>query len=114
MVTADVFRAIAEPRRRQLLDVLSRDGEQAVGVLVKALGVPQPAVSKDLGVLRKVGLVSVSKRGQHRLYRLAPAGLKPVHDWVREYERFWAGQLDRIKRRAERHAGGPGATSKEK
>ena len=64
-------------------------------------GMPQPAVSKHLGVLRKVGVVSVSKRGQLRMYRLNAKELKPVHDWVKTYERYWTHQLDRIKERAE-------------
>ena len=76
--------------------------EHAVGDVVKTLRISQPAVSKHLGVLRKVGIVSVNKHGQLRLYRLNPEELKPVHDWVKRYERFWAHQLDRIKERAER------------
>jgi DNA-binding transcriptional ArsR family regulator len=105
--TSDVFNAIAEPRRRRIIELLAAgDGprEHAVGELVEALGLPQPAVSKHLGVLRKVGLLSVSKRGQQRLYQLNAEGLKPVHDWVKHYERFWTRQLDRIKERAERKA----------
>ena len=70
--------------------------------MVKVLRIPQPAVSKHLGVLRQVGIVSVSKHGRHRLYRLNAQELKPVHDWVKTYERFWTHQLDRIKERAER------------
>src|SRR5262245_59794540 len=102
--TADVFNAVAEPRRRQIIDLLT-DGERPVGDLVAALQLPQPAVSKHLGVLRKVGLVSMSKRGQHRLYRLNARELKPVFDWTKAFERFWAHQLGRIKERAERAAG---------
>jgi DNA-binding transcriptional ArsR family regulator len=100
--TTDAFNAIAEPRRRQIVDVLADRGAVAVGVLVAVLELPQPAVSKHLGVLRKVGIVSVSKQGQHRLYELNARELKPVHDWVKTYERFWSRQLDRIKARAER------------
>lgn len=99
--TADVFNAVAEPRRRQIIDLLSA-GERPVGDLVAALRLPQPAVSKHLGVLRKVGLVAMSKQGQHRVYRLNARELKPVHDWTKTFERFWAHQLDRIKQRAER------------
>jgi DNA-binding transcriptional ArsR family regulator len=99
--TSDVFNAIAEPRRREIIDLLVNGKEQAVGDLVLRLRMPQPAVSKHLGVLRKVGVVSVSKRGQLRLYRLNPKELKPVHDWVKTYERYWTHQLDRIKERAE-------------
>ncbi len=100
--TTDVFNAIAEPRRREIIDVLGGGRAHAVGELVKKLRIPQPAVSKHLGVLRKVGIVAVSKHGQHRLYRLNAEELKPVHDWVRTYERFWTHQLARIKERAER------------
>src|SRR5882672_2766811 len=100
--TSDVFNAIAEPRRREIIGLLINGKEHAVGDVVVRLRMPQPAVSKHLGVLRKVGLVSVSKRGQLRLYRLNAKELKPVYDWVKTYERFWAHQLDRIKERAER------------
>lgn len=99
--TADVFNAIAEPRRRQIVDFLVDGKEHAVGDVVLRLRIPQPAVSKHLGVLRKVGVVTVSRRGQHRLYRLNAKELKPVHDWVKNYERFWTNQLDRIKQQAE-------------
>ncbi|MGQ0571416.1 MAG: ArsR/SmtB family transcription factor [Armatimonadota bacterium] len=102
--TTDVFNAIAEPRRREIINVLRSGRAHAVGELVETLRMPQPAVSKHLGVLRKVGVVSASKRGQHRLYRLNAEELKPVHDWVKTYERFWTHQLDRIKERAERKA----------
>jgi DNA-binding transcriptional ArsR family regulator len=100
--TTDVFNAIAEPRRREIIGVLAGGRAHAVGALVKTLRMPQPAVSKHLGVLRKVGIVSVSRHGRHRLYRLNAEELKPVHDWVKTYERFWTHQLDRIKERAER------------
>ncbi len=100
--TTDVFNAIAEPRRREIIEVLGRGRAHAVGELVQTLRISQPAVSKHLGVLRKVGIVSVSKHGRHRLYRLNAEELKPVHDWVRTYERFWTHQLARIKERAER------------
>lgn len=99
--TSDVFNAIAEPRRREIIDLLVNGKEHAVGDLVLRLRMPQPAVSKHLGVLRKVGVVSVRKRGQLRMYRLNAKELKPVHDWVKTYERFWTHQLDRIKERAE-------------
>lgn len=101
--TADAFNAIAEPRRREILGVLAvHDGERDVSWLVGVLGWPQPQVSKHLGVLRKVGLVSVVKKGKHRLYRLNGAELRPVYDWVKSYERFWDHQLQRTKERAER------------
>src|SRR5438876_2664193 len=99
----DVFSAIAEPRRRKIIALLG-GGEQPVGDLVRALRIPQPAVSKHLGVLRRVRIVSVSRRGRRRVYRLNPRELKPVHDWVKNYERFWSHQLDRIKARAEQKA----------
>ncbi len=99
--TADVFNAIAEPRRRQIIAVLVDGKEHAVGEVIASLRLPQPAVSKHLGVLRKVGIVSVSKRGQMRMYRLNPKELKPVHDWVKTYEHYWTHQLDRVKQRAE-------------
>jgi DNA-binding transcriptional ArsR family regulator len=99
--TSDIFNAIAEPRRREIIDLLVNGKEHAVGDLVLRLRMPQPAVSKHLGVLRKVGVVSVSKRGQLRLYRLNAKELKPVHDWVKTYERYWTHQLGQIKQRAE-------------
>src|SRR5262245_40128911 len=102
--TSDVFNAIAEPRRRKIIDLLAGGGEQAVGDLVGALRIRQPAVSKHLGVLRRVRIVSVSRRGRRRMYRLNARELKPVHDWVKTYERFWSHQLTRIKERAERKA----------
>ncbi|HET8999871.1 MAG TPA: metalloregulator ArsR/SmtB family transcription factor [bacterium] len=99
--TTDVFNAIAEPRRRAIIGVLVDGKAHAVGEVVARLRLPQPTVSKHLGVLRKVGIVSVSKYGQLRLYRLNAKELKPVHDWVKTYERHWGRQIDRIKERAE-------------
>ena len=86
--TTDAFNAIAEPRRREILDLLT-GGERAVNDLVAATGLTQPQVSKHLRVLREVGAVSVRERGRQRLYRLDPLALKPVHDWVRDYARMW-------------------------
>jgi DNA-binding transcriptional ArsR family regulator len=103
--TSDIFNAIAEPRRRDLIDTLARGGAQPVGALVDALHLPQPAVSKHLSVLRQVGLVSVARRGRQRIYHLNPQELKPVHDWTKTFERFWTHQLDRIKDRAQAKAG---------
>jgi DNA-binding transcriptional ArsR family regulator len=99
--TSDVFNAIAEPRRRELIGLLVNGREHAVGELVLRLHMPQPAVSKHLGVLRRVGVVTVSRRGQLRLYRLNAKQLKPVQDWVKTYEHFWTHQLDQIRERAE-------------
>ena len=102
--TSDVFNAIAEPRRRQIIDLLAGRDERSVGELVRALQMPQPAVSKHLRVLRSVRVVSASRRGRRRVYRLNAARLKPVHDWVKAYERFWTHQLGRIKQLAEQRA----------
>jgi len=102
--TSDVFNAIAEPRRRQIIELLAQRGALPVGVLVVAVGLPQPAVSKHLGVLREVGLVSGNKSGRRRLYRLNPQQLKTVYEWSKAFEHFWSHQLDRIKTRAERKA----------
>jgi DNA-binding transcriptional ArsR family regulator len=102
--TSDVFNAIAEPRRREIMDLLAAGGELGVGELVGALRMAQPAVSKHLSVLRRVRLVSVSRRGRQRVYRLEAGGLKSVHDWVKHYERYWDRQISRIKERAERRA----------
>jgi DNA-binding transcriptional ArsR family regulator len=102
--TADVFNAIAEPRRRAVIGLLADGREYAVGEVVVRLRMAQPTVSKHLGVLRKVGVVSVTKRGQRRIYRLNGAELKPVHDWVKTFERYWTHQLGQIKERAEQKA----------
>lgn len=101
--TSDAFNAVAEPRRRQILELLA-GGERPVGDVVAALGLAQPQVSKHLRTLREVGLVTVRGAGQQRLYRLNAERLKPIHDWVRTFEPFWEHQLDRIKERAERKA----------
>lgn len=113
--TSDAFTAIAEPRRREILGVLARisdhprgrssgggeGGERDVSWLVGELGWPQPQVSKHLGVLRKVGLVSVVRKGKRRMYSMNGEALRTVYDWVKTYERFWDNQLSRIKDRAE-------------
>ncbi len=103
-VTADVFSAIAEPRRRQIIDLLASKRSLAVGAIVLTLGLPQPAVSKHLGVLREAGIVTVSKQGQQRLYELNFDQLRTVHDWIKTFEKHWERQLDRIKLRAEKLA----------
>lgn len=99
--TTDAFNAVAEPRRRQILDVLAAadGGELPVNDLVMALGVAQPQVSKHLRVLREVGAVAVRHAGRQRLYRLDGSALKPIHDWVKSYERSWEdrfGLLDDV------------------
>jgi DNA-binding transcriptional ArsR family regulator len=93
--TADAFNAVAEPRRRQILDVLA-GGERPVNDLVQALGLAQPQVSKHLRVLREVGAVEVRGDGRRRLYRLNGQALKPIHDWVRDYERTWSERFDEL------------------
>lgn len=103
--TSDAFNAVAEPRRRQILDILA-EGERSVNELVSSLGLAQPQVSKHLRVLREVGLVTARSSGQQRLYQLNAGRLKDIHDWVKTFEPFWDRQLDRIKRRAEREAKG--------
>ena len=93
--TADAFNAVAEPRRRQILDALV-EGERPVNDLVRELGLAQPLVSKHLRVLREVGAVDVREDGRRRLYRLNGHALKPIHDWVKDYERTWSGRFDRM------------------
>src|SRR3954469_8549220 len=93
--TADAFNAIAEPRRRQILDVLAA-GERPVGELVSALGLAQPQVSKHLRVLREVGAVDVRDEGRRRLYRLNGRALKPIHDWVSAYEATWSERFEQL------------------
>ena len=93
--TTDAFNAVAEPRRRQILDILA-NGERPVNDLVRLLGVSQPQVSKHLRVLREVGAVHVRDEGRQRLYRLNGRALKPIHDWVRTYERSWSERFDRL------------------
>lgn len=91
--TADAFNAMAEPRRRQIVDTLAA-GERAVNELVIALGLGQPQVSKHLRVLREVGVVGVREEGRQRFYRLNAPALKPIHDWVKGYERLWSERFD--------------------
>lgn len=93
--TADAYNAVAEPRRREILDLLA-EGERSVGDMVAVLPVSQPQVSKHLKVLREVGLVRSSSNGRHRLYSLEPLGLKPIHDWLQNYEHLWNRRLDRL------------------
>jgi DNA-binding transcriptional ArsR family regulator len=93
--TADAFNAVAEPRRRQILDLLA-GGERPVNDLVHLLGLAQPQVSKHLRVLREVGAVDVREDGRQRLYRLNGQALKPIHDWVKNYERLWTERFDQL------------------
>ena len=93
--TSDVFNAIGEARRREILDTLIA-GEKAVGTIVKDLSMSQPQVSKHLRVLGGVGLVSWRAQGRHRLYRLEPARLRPFHDWLAKYEQEWNERFDRM------------------
>ena len=93
--TADVFNAIGETNRRDILDSLIA-GEKAVGTIVSDLSMSQPQVSKHLRVLGEVGLVSCRADGRRRLYRLEPERLRPFHDWVAKYEQAWNERLDRM------------------
>lgn len=102
--TADVFNAIAEERRRAIVELLAEGGEQPVGVIVSSMGMAQPAVSKHLAVLRDVGVVSVRRRGRERVYSLNAESLRTVHEWASMFERLWSHKADRIKERAERAA----------
>ena len=98
--TSDVFNALAEPRRREILSFLA-DKEKPVGEIVAALTTDQPSVSKHLGVLRQVGLVQVRQKGRHRMYRANPDGIRPLYDFARKFEKYWSHQLLRVKKRAE-------------
>lgn len=113
--TLDAFNAVAEPRRREVLDALARSGggELPVNELVEMLRWPQPQVSKHLSVLRRVGLVAVRREGRKRMYRIDGQQLKTIHDWTRMFERFWENQLERIKDRAEKAARTNSQTRKE-
>ena len=93
--TADAFNAVAEPRRREILDVLA-GGERPVNDVVRLVGLTQPQVSKHLRVLREVGAVEVREEGRQRLYRLNGSALKPIHDWVKTYERSWSERFDQL------------------
>jgi DNA-binding transcriptional ArsR family regulator len=93
--TADTFNAVAEPRRREILDLLAT-GERAVNDLADALALAQPQVSKHLRVLREVGAVDVLQDGRRRVYRLNGRALKPIHDWVRRYEQTWTERFEAL------------------
>jgi DNA-binding transcriptional ArsR family regulator len=94
--TADVFNAIAETHRREILDTLIA-GEKAVGAIVDDLSMSQPQVSKHLRVLSEVGLVRCRAEGRRRFYRLEPARLRPFHEWLAKYEQAWNDRLDRME-----------------
>jgi len=98
--TSDPFNAIAEPRRREILDYLARR-VRPVGDIVAAMGLAQPSVSKHLRVLRDVGLVDLRRDGRRIFYRTNAEALRPLHEWTRRFERYWRNQLTRIKERAE-------------
>ena len=100
--TSDTFNAIAEPRRRDILDYLA-PRERPVGDIVMALGLAQPSVSKHLRVLRDVGLVEVRRDGRQVFYRTNAEGIRPLHEWTSRFERYWRNQLRRVKERAERN-----------
>jgi DNA-binding transcriptional ArsR family regulator len=93
--TTDAFNAVAEPRRRQILDLIA-GGERSVTDLVRRLGLPQPLVSKHLRVLRETGLVVARDDGRQRLYRLNGAALRPIYDWVRDFEQLWSERFARM------------------
>jgi DNA-binding transcriptional ArsR family regulator len=110
--TADVFNAVAEPRRREILDLLAR-GERPVNDLVSQLRLGQPQVSKHLRVLREVGAVAVRDEGRHRLYRLNGEALKPIYDWVQSYQDLWTERfrsldvvVEELKREEQEDDGG--------
>ena len=99
--TSDAFNAVAEPRRRDILDFLAAS-ERPVGDIVEALAIAQPSVSKHLRVLRDVGLVDMRRDGRQVFYRTNVHAIRPLHEWTRQFERYWRHQLTRIKERAER------------
>ena len=101
--TSDAFNAIAEPRRRQILLLLA-DREHSVNEIVAILSVDQPSVSKHLRVLRDTGLVRMRCIGRQKLYQTNAEGIRPLHDWASEFERYWSHQLNRVKERAEKRA----------
>ena len=98
--TSDAFNAVAEPRRREILNFLALR-ERPVGDIVATLALGQPSVSKHLRVLRNVGLVHVRREGRQRLYRTNAAAIRPLHEWTSTFERYWRHQLNRVKKRAE-------------
>jgi DNA-binding transcriptional ArsR family regulator len=99
--TSDAFNAVAEPRRRQILLFLA-DREYSVNEIVDGLRVDQPSVSKHLRVLRDTGLVRMRCNGRQKLYRTNAEGIRPLHEWASEFERYWTHQLNRVKERAQK------------
>ena len=99
--TSDAFNAVAEPRRRAILNYLALQ-ERPVGEIVDSLGLEQPSVSKHLRVLLEVGLVNVRRDGRRMLYRTNAEAIRPLHEWTETFERYWRHQLSRVKERAER------------
>jgi DNA-binding transcriptional ArsR family regulator len=98
--TSDAFNAVAEPRRREILGYLAA-AERPVGMIVAALGMEQPSVSKHLRVLRNVGLVRMRCQGRQKLYRTNADAIRPLHEWAATFEHYWQHQLNRVKERAE-------------
>jgi len=98
--TSDAFNAVAEPRRREILNYLALQ-ERAVGDIVGDLRMEQPSVSKHLRVLRNVGLVRVRRNGRHMFYRTNAEAIRPLHEWTKTFERLWQHQLNRVRERAE-------------
>ena len=98
--TSDAFNAVAEPRRRDILNYLALQ-ERPVGAIVTTLGLEQPSVSKHLRVLREVGLVHARRDGRRMLYRINSNGIRPLYEWTKTFERFWRHQLQQVKDRAE-------------
>jgi DNA-binding transcriptional ArsR family regulator len=101
--TSDAFNAIAEPRRREILNYLALQ-ERPVSGIVEALELEQPSVSKHLRVLREVGLVTARRDGRNMLYRINAEAIRPLHDWTTRFERLWRHQLSQVKDRAERES----------
>lgn len=101
--TSDAFNAVAEPRRREILNFLALQ-ERPVGDIVDSLNLEQPSVSKHLRVLREVGLVNVRRDGRRMLYRTNAEAIRPLYEWTSTFERFWRHQLSRVKERAEAQA----------
>ena len=102
--TSDAFNAVAESRRREILNYLALQ-ERPVGEIVASLGLSQPSVSKHLRVLRDVGLVDLRRDGRQKLYRTNAEAIRPLHEWASTFERYWRHQLKRVKERAEGKVG---------